>query len=133
MIVFMDTFGLIAWLHPRDPHHDRVSRWLEDYEGTFITTECVLLEFGDALCSCRLREIAVRFLEVVRDDEQFEIVPHDSALFDDGFELFANRPDKDWSLTDCISFHVMNERGLADAVTADHHFEQAGFRALFRD
>lgn len=54
------------------------------------------------------------------------------AVYQAGFDLFAARPDKAWSLTDCISFGVMRERGLSDALTADHHFEQAGFRAVFK-
>ena len=51
---------------------------------------------------------------------------------DAGLALYANRTDKDWSLTDCISFVVMNERGITDALTGDHHFEQAGFAALLK-
>ncbi len=58
------------------------------------------------------------------------IVPSSSDLFWRGIKLFDARPDKEWSLTDCISFEVMAELGLTDALTADHHFEQAGFRAL---
>jgi len=50
-----------------------------------------------------------------------------------GLELYARRPDKSWSLTDCISFVVMTDRGLTEALTGDHHFEQAGFRALLRE
>lgn len=133
MTVFMDTFALIAWLHPRDPYYDKVSNWLAEYRGNFVTTESVLLEFGDALCSSRLRGIVVQFLEAVRSDPLFEIVPHDQPVIDAGFKLFAARPDKDWSLTDCISFQVMTARSLTDALTADHHYEQAGFRALFKD
>jgi predicted nucleic acid-binding protein len=53
-------------------------------------------------------------------------------LFDQGFELYARRLDKDWSLTDCISFVVMREHGLTHALTGDHHFEQAGFRILLK-
>ena len=58
------------------------------------------------------------------------IVPASQDVFEQGVELFENRLDKDWSLTDCISFIVMRERGLTEALTGDHHFEQAGFRAL---
>jgi predicted nucleic acid-binding protein len=47
--------------------------------------------------------------------------------------FFSVRPDKEWSLTDCISFVVMNERGITDALTSDHHFEQAGFQILLKD
>jgi len=59
-----------------------------------------------------------------------EIVASDSGLFDRGCQLYLSRLDKEWSLTDCISFVVMRERGLSDALTSDNHFEQAGFRAL---
>ncbi|MFO0802457.1 MAG: PIN domain-containing protein [Gemmataceae bacterium] len=132
MTVFMDTFGLIARLHPRDQYHERVSQWLAEFNGDFVTTEGVLLEFADALCALHLRQIVVDFLEAVRGDESFKVLPLDSSLFEKGVSLFAERPDKEWSLTDCISFQVMAERGLTEAVTADHHFEQAGFRALFK-
>jgi len=54
------------------------------------------------------------------------------VVYQAGFDLFAARPDKAWSLTDCISFAVMTERGLSEALTADQHFEQAGFRAAFK-
>ena len=60
------------------------------------------------------------------------VVGHVPAAYQAGFDLFANRPDKDWSLTDCISFGVMTERGLTEALTADRHFEQAGFRAVLK-
>jgi uncharacterized protein len=71
-------------------------------------------------------------LELLRAQPDVEIVPSTSDLFRRGTELFAARPDKEWSLTDCISFVVMNERGINDALTNDHHFEQAGFRILLK-
>jgi uncharacterized protein len=52
-------------------------------------------------------------------------------LFEEGFSLYSARSDKDWSLTDCISFVVMQRRNIREALTADRHFEQAGFVALF--
>jgi predicted nucleic acid-binding protein len=58
------------------------------------------------------------------------IVGADNDYFDRGLERFARRPDKEWSFTDCISFVVMEDKGLTDALTADHHFEQAGFTIL---
>jgi predicted nucleic acid-binding protein len=53
-------------------------------------------------------------------------------LFETGVSLYASRTDKEWSLTDCISFTVMSQYGIRDALTGDRHFEQAGFRALLR-
>jgi hypothetical protein len=60
------------------------------------------------------------------------IVPPTQRLFDQGVELYAERPDKGWSLTDCISFVVMRQQGITEALTGDHHFEQAGFISIWR-
>lgn len=59
-----------------------------------------------------------------------QIVPVNQALFDQGWVLYKQRPDKDWSLTDCISFVVMMRDAIIQAFTSDHHFEQAGFIKL---
>jgi uncharacterized protein len=69
----------------------------------------------------------------LREQPDVEIVPSTSDLFQRGTEFFSARPDKEWSLTDCISFVAMNERNITDALTSDHHFEQAGFRILLKD
>ena len=68
----------------------------------------------------------------MRADPLFEVVGYLPGVYQAGFDLYSSRLDKAWSLTDCISFAVMTERGLSDALTADHHFEQAGFRAVFK-
>jgi hypothetical protein len=57
-------------------------------------------------------------------------MPSSNELFAAGVELYATRPDKEWSLTDCISFVVMEREGLTDALTGDRHFEQSGFKVL---
>jgi hypothetical protein len=67
----------------------------------------------------------------VRQDPLFEIIGYDQSIYQKGFDLYASRPDKAWSLTDCISFAVMTNKGLSEALTADHHFEQAGYRLVF--
>lgn len=66
----------------------------------------------------------------MRAHSRVEIVSADSRSFAAGFELFASRADKDWSLVDCISFALMKKREISEALTGDRHFEQAGFRAL---
>jgi predicted nucleic acid-binding protein len=132
MTVFADTYALIAWLNPRDAAHQAVAAYLDSFTGRLVTTEWGLMEFADALAVPAARATAVAFLQTVRDDPQFEVIDYDQAVYRAGFDLYATRPDKAWSLTDCISFAVMTERGITDALTADHHFEQAGFRAVFK-
>jgi predicted nucleic acid-binding protein len=132
MTVFADTFALIAWLNARDDAHELVAAYLDGFTGRLVTTEWVLMELADALSAPEARTTAVAFLRAVRADPLFDVVGYDQAVYQAGFDLFATRPDKAWSLTDCISFGVMAERGLTEALTADHHFEQAGFRAVFK-
>ncbi len=132
MTVFADTFALIAWLNPRDQAHAKVVAYLDGFTGRLVTTEWVLMELADALSAPQARATAVSFLRAVRTDPLFDVVGYVPAVYQAGFDLFAARPDKAWSLTDCISFAVMSDRGLIDALTADHHFEQAGIRAVFK-
>lgn len=132
MTVFADTFALIAWLNPRDNAHELVAAYLDGFTGRLVTTEWVLMELADALSTPEARSTTVAFLQAVRADPLFEIVGYLPSVYQTGFDLFAAREDKGWSLTDCISFGVMSEYGLTEALTADHHFEQAGFRPVFK-
>ncbi len=132
MMEFVDTFAFIAWLNARDAEHVRVKLYLDGFRGKLITTEWVLVELADALSIPPGRELIARFLPLLRNDSLFEVVPYSDDVYRAGFKLFAERNDKSWSLTDCISFGVMSGRGLTDDLTADHHFEQAGFRAVFK-
>lgn len=106
--------------------------YLDAYSGSIVTTEWVLLEFADAFSSSSTKPIAIEAIKRVHRLPMFLVVGFEPAVYQAGFVLFEGRPDKDWSLTDCISFAVMSERGLSEALTADHHFEQAGFRTVFK-
>jgi predicted nucleic acid-binding protein len=130
MMVFANTFALIAWLNPGDESHAQVVAYLDTFTGRLLTTEWILVELADALSAPQARSTAVAFLQAARADPLFEIVGYSEAAYQAGFALLADRPDK--GLTDCISFGVMTERGLTDALTADRHFSQAGFRAVFK-
>jgi uncharacterized protein len=123
--VFADTFFYLALLDERDPAHTQA---LDEssLNRLLFTTEFILLELGNA---CRRAEDHGDFLALV---EGTRIVPASPEWLQRGLDLLAARPDKDWSLTDCISFAVMREQGLNEALTEDHHFEQAGFKALLR-
>jgi hypothetical protein len=129
---FADTFYYLALVKPDDQAHARTVALARRSRGPVVTTAWVLTEVGDAMAAPALRPVFVDLMRSLRADAETEIVPPDPGLFERGLDLFARRPDKAWSRTDCISFVVMNERGLTDALTGDHHFEQAGFLALLR-
>ncbi len=132
MTVFMDTFGLIAWINTRDAAHQQVKSYLDSYSGSIVTTEWVLLEFADAFSLSRTKPFAIEAIKRIHRLPMFLVVGLDPAVYRAGFDLYEARSDKDWSLTDCISFTVMTQRGLSEALTADRHFERAGFRAMFK-
>ena len=129
---FADTSYLLALLNPDDEFHTAATAWSGKLEEIVVTTMWVLTELGDALHRGRNRATFVRFLDTLGGHEDFEVVPASADLFQRGVELFRARPDKEWSLTDCISFLVMTEKGISEALTTDRHFKQAGFLALLR-
>ncbi len=132
--LFADAFFFIAILNKSDRAHKRAEAYLfPQLTRPLLTTAWVLIEVADGLAQPHQRFAVVRLLTALRSYPGVEIIPPDPALFERGFELYSQRPDKGWSLTDCISFIVMSDCGLTDAPTGDHHFEQAGFRALLRD
>lgn len=128
--VFADTSFLVAFLNPRDSLHAQAKAWMGNVPGVLITTDWVILELGNYLSDTPQRIHVDPFVEELRNEPDVEILKADRRMLDAGLRLYAQRPDKDWSLTDCISFVVMKERGITEALTADHHFEQAGFRRI---
>jgi uncharacterized protein len=133
MKVFGDAFHFIALLSTGDRWHARAVAINRQPPGQLVTTEWVLTEVGDAFSQPGARQKFIRLLDLLRKQPDVEIVSSTSDLFRRGTDFFSTRPDKEWSLTDCISFVVMNERGITDALTNDHHFEQAGFQILLKD
>ena len=130
--VFADTFYLVGLVNPDDEHHELVRRFSRQFRRRILSTAWVLTEVADALRSPPNRPLAAKLRELATTSPFIRIVPASEEFFHAGFDLYEARPDKHWSLTDCISFVVMTERGLTEALTGDHHFEQAGFRALLR-
>ncbi len=128
--VFVDTSYILALLNSRDEFHQQALILADQIDGKLITTEAVLTEIGNALAKPQWRELAINTLNDLRDDEDLEIISVSAALFSRALKFYSSRMDKEWGFTDCISFTVMNNRKLTDALTTDHHFEQAGFRAL---
>ncbi len=133
--IFLDTSYAIALVSAKDDHHERaiaLSLQLETDNTELVTTRAILLEIGNALSKRRYREASIQLLAEVETDPQVEIVPVTESLYYRSFHLYQARTDKEWGITDCLSFVVMQEQGLTEALTADVHFQQAGFRALLR-
>lgn len=129
-VQFADTVYYVALLNPRDALHGRALDLSDPPGVSVVTTEYVLLEVATFFAQPAGRDVFVQLVRDLRADPATRIVPATADLFARGFDLFAARPDKSWSLTDCISFVVMADSGLTDALTADHHFAQAGFVPL---
>src|SRR5262245_38611219 len=100
--------------------------------GTFPGNGVRSLRNGRRTRAARRSPKVHAFLGFVRTASGYEIVPASAALFAKGLHLHEQRPDKEWSLTDCIWFVVLSDRGISRALTHDHHYEQAGFEALLR-
>jgi hypothetical protein len=130
--IFADSFYFLALLRLDDRAHARALTASQNRSERLITTAWILTEVADALAVPGMREGFPRLLAALRADPACMILPATQDLFDAGVELYARRPDKAWSLTDCISFVVMQEHDIREALTGDRHFEQAGFIALLR-
>src|SRR5262249_37309694 len=132
--LFADTFYWIALLNRRDIWYRRVvalSRTLG--RRLLLTTEWVLAEFLAfySAAGAVTRQRAVEKTREILQAPRIHVLSPSQAMFLDGLTLYESRPDKEYSLTDCISMHVMRREGLTDVLTNDHHFTQEGFHILF--
>lgn len=130
--IFADAYYFVALLNPRDHGHLAAREFTSSFTGQVWTTAWVLTEVANACARPPARSAFLSLLADLESDLHAHIVPPQVEHFRLGREMFAQRSDKEWSLTDCISFVVMEELGLTEALTADHHFEQAGFSALLK-
>lgn len=131
---FADTFYWIALIHRKDASHKTVLEWSRVSTSAFITTTEEVLTEVLAFCSSDegLRADAARIVRGILAARTVQVVPQSHESFLDGLHLYEARPDKGYSLTDCISMQTLRREGLTDVLTNDWHFEQEGFRALFR-
>ena len=130
--VFADTYFFLALLNARDAGHGRALELQIGSELQLVTTRWVLAEVADAMASPPFRTRAAKFLTLTKANPWLKVLARTDNLFDQGCDLYERRPDKSWSLTDCISFCAMSNENLTEALTADRHFEQAGFKILLR-
>ncbi len=131
-MIFLDTSYFVALAMGRDALHTRAAAWSAHAPGPFLTTEYVLWGLMNLLSASTNRAKAHTMLRCIEGSASIEIAWAASESFRLGLAMHAERLDKSWSLTDCISFALMRQREITDALTYDHHFEQAGFKALLR-
>jgi len=135
-VVFADTGYWVALLNPHDDLHNKavsLSKALEPVH--IVTSEMVLVEVLNDF-SARgdyFRQVAVNLIESLRQHPNTTIIPQTSIQFQAAFTLYKQRPDKAWSHTDCVSFKIMEEQVIWEALAYDKHFSQAGYTPLMRN
>lgn len=134
-VAFLDTSYAVALANSRDHLHKlarRIGARLTARKIRLVTTRAVLFEIGNHFASVDGRPLGVRVLTALQTDRNLEVVEITAELYEKAVRLYTTRPDKEWGLIDCALFVVMQERGIADALTYDEHFTQAGLVALLR-
>ena len=130
---FLDSAYAIALSAVTDQYHKKaeiLARQIETDAIQMITTRAVILEIGNALARLRYRAAAIELLDSLEEDPNVKIIALSEELYNRAMELYRQRPDKEWGLTDCVSFVVMQDYGITEVLTTDEHFKQAGFKAL---
>lgn len=133
--VFADTFYWIALANPRDEHHRRVLEFSNSLgSSVIVTTDEVLTEFLN-FCAfdSQLRMKAALVVRDIFSAPQVRVIAQTRASFLAGLELYCNRPDKSYGLTDCISMESMRRESISVALTNDRHFQQEGFHTALRE
>ena len=132
--VLLDTSFILALENKDDPHHERAKALDVELlsEGSILLLHWgIILEIADGYARVGRRAKGLQLLAKFQDEPGYSVFAI-SELFPKALELYRSRPDKDWGLTDCLSFVLMREQGVTEALTADIHFRQAGFTALLR-
>ena len=129
---FIDTSFVIALTNKSDQYHAQALKLAQQFDKLpLITTDAVLLEIGNALAR-NFKNAGIEIIEHFLTSDEVEVINLNPDLFRRAFELYRTHLDKEWGLVDCISFVVMRDFGLTNSLTADRHFDQAGFTALIR-
>jgi predicted nucleic acid-binding protein len=131
--VFLDTSFVLALENKDDPHHERakaLDRELLQENAVLLLHWGILFEIADGYARISRRARGLQLLGKFEAEQGYQVFPLTSPLLQDAMNLYRSRPDKDWGLTDCVSFVLMKQEGITEALTADIHFQQAGFMAL---
>jgi hypothetical protein len=131
--LFLDTSFVVALENTSDRHHriaKKLDKKLLKQEARLLLHSGIVLEIGDGFGRLERRKKGVELLARFHREDGYQIEPISSDLLQQAQELYRERGDKEWGLTDCVSFVLMTRHGIKEALTADVHFRQAGFRAL---
>lgn len=112
--IFADSGHYVALLLQTDQSHDRAVEITRQLHSPIVTTAWVLTEVGNTFSASRFRSAFVSLLDDLQADPNVRVSAPDVAIFAQGIELYRNRPDKNWSLTDCISFVVIEREGITE-------------------
>lgn len=131
---FLDTAYVLALLNQNDKYHKKAKAILPKTRiaDEMCITETVIIEIGNSLARSN-RSVAIAFIESLYTTYNVNVIPVDSELLGQAIDFYHKRKDKEWGLTDCISFIVMENQDLTKALTSDEHLIQASFRALLRE
>jgi uncharacterized protein len=132
-VIFADTSFWIALLNPLDAYHFRAMRLAGEAETRkHVTSDYVLIELLNHFSQRQrpLRTAAFMLARGLRSGDGYGLVRQSEQLFAEGLELYGSRADKSWSFVDCTSFALMNRLSISQALSSDHHFEQAGYSIL---
>ncbi len=133
--LFIDACHFIALINSKDELHKKALSVEQTLSGcSFVTSDLVLTEILNAFASkgTKFREMAVKLIQTLQSRPDVYIEPMTRDQFQEALDFYERRNDKAWSLIDCASFVIMQKRNIRDALTYDHHFQQAGFTALLR-
>jgi len=133
-VLFADSFYWVALLDPRDQWHQRARNFSRNLKSvSFVTTDEVLTEFLNFFSAYNslMRRLAIQQVRDVFESQNVQVIPQTRERFIASLDLYEQRPDKEYSLTDCISMQVMKEMGITEVLTHDRHFAQEGFIILF--
>jgi predicted nucleic acid-binding protein len=134
--VFVDTSAWIALINKSDAFHLKAKTirdvLIED-KSQFFVTDYVVVEIANSLSRIPWRSGAIQLINSIYESENINVVEISKKIYAEAWKLYSDRADKEWSLTDCTSFIVMNRNGISEAFTNDCHFEQAGFNILLKE
>jgi uncharacterized protein len=131
--IFIDTSGWIAILNRDDQHHKlslELFSKLKAGKANIVTTDWILAETGNGLARTAARESFVKFANSVTQSTKSRLIWIQEEILEEALLLYAKVDDKQWGIVDCASIVVMRHEGITDVITADRHFQQAGFHCL---